>query len=170
MSEKENNQNIKNENSNLDVDMDDILDIMGSRTRREIINLLREEPMFVSEISNQLNIGQKAGILKSSYKKIMRGRPRKYYDMPNDITVNIIISQNIFDVNVSEDRLNQKQLPSGDEWSRLLDLEKKIDQGHYEAVRELEGQIRLYKNLLERAEYILERTFKERKEKEHKEY
>ena len=100
----------------------------------------------------------------------MRGRPRKYYDMPNDITVNIIISQNIFDVNVSEDRLNQKQLPSGDEWSRLLDLEKKIDQGHYEAVRELEGQIRLYKNLLERAEYILERTFKERKEKEHKEY
>ena len=30
MSEKENNQNIKNENSNLDVDMDDILDIMGS--------------------------------------------------------------------------------------------------------------------------------------------
>ncbi len=181
MSEKENNQNIKNENSNLDVDMDDILDIMGSRTRREIINLLREEPMFVSEISNQLNIGQKAviehlrameeaGILKSSYKKIMRGRPRKYYDMPNDITVNIIISQNIFDVNVSEDRLNQKQLPSGDEWSRLLDLEKKIDQGHYEAVRELEGQIRLYKNLLERSEYILERTFKERKEKEHKEY
>ena len=81
MSEKENNQNIKNENSNLDVDMDDILDIMGSRTRREIINLLREEPMFVSEISNQLNIGQKAviehlramediGILNSSYKKI----------------------------------------------------------------------------------------------------
>ncbi len=42
--------------------------------------------MFVSEISNELNIGQKAiiehlramenvGILSSSYKKIVRGRP-----------------------------------------------------------------------------------------------
>ncbi|MDD5960541.1 ArsR/SmtB family transcription factor [Methanobrevibacter wolinii] len=170
MTEKQNIKKSKNNNLNHDIDMDEILDIMGSRTRREIINLLREEPMFVSEISKELNIGQKAviqhlrameeaGLLKSSYKKIIRGRPRKYYDLPNDVTVNIIISQNVFDVNVSEDRLNQKQLPSGDEWSKLLNLEKKIDQGHYEAVEELKAQIHLYKNLLERAEYILERTY-----------
>lgn len=40
--------------------MEDILDVMGCRTRREIINLLREEPRFVSEISQELEIGQKA--------------------------------------------------------------------------------------------------------------
>ncbi|WP_295722436.1 ArsR family transcriptional regulator [uncultured Methanobrevibacter sp.] len=173
------NQNIENNNHSDDVDMEDILDIMGSRTRREIINLLREEPMFVSEITNQLNIGQKAviehlrameeaGLLTSSYKKITRGRPRKYYDMPNDITVNITITHNVFNVNVSEDRLNQKQLPSGDEWSKLLNLEKKIDQGHYEAVEELKSQIRLYNNLLERAEYILERTYNQTNKFNHK--
>lgn len=76
-------------NSLGEIDKEDILDVMGCKTRRDIINLLREESMFVSEISNELNIGQKAiiehlrameeiGILNSSYKKIVRGRPRKY--------------------------------------------------------------------------------------------
>ena len=167
-----NQQNSNNKKSDMtgNVDMEDILDIMGSRTRREIINLLREEPRFVSEISKELDIGQKAiiehlrameeiGLLQSSYKKIVRGRPRKYYDMPNDVTVNIIITKNVFEANISEEMLNQKQLPSGDEWSKLLDIEKRIDQGHYEAVEELKSQIRLYNNLKERAEYILHRTY-----------
>ena len=160
-----------NSNQFHDVDMEAILDVMGCRTRREIINLLREEPRFVSEISKELEVGQKAiiehlrameeiGILESSFRKIVRGRPRKYYDMPHDFAVNITITENSFDVNISEDILNLKQLPSGDEWSKLLELERRIDQGHWEAVEELKSQIRLYENLKSRAEYILERTQK----------
>ena len=151
------------------MDMEDILDVMGCRTRRNIIDLLREEPRFVSEISQELEIGQKAiiehlrameeiGILESSFRKIVRGRPRKYYDMPHDFNINITITENSFDVNITEDILDLKQLPSGDEWSKLLDIEKRIDQGHWEAVEELKNQIRLYENLKSRAEYILERT------------
>ena len=34
-----------------DVDMEAILDVMGCKTRRDIMDLLREEPRFVSEIS-----------------------------------------------------------------------------------------------------------------------
>lgn len=158
-----------NSNQFHDVDIEAILDVMGCRTRREIINLLREEPRFVSEISKELEIGQKAiiehlrameelGILESSFKKILRGRPRKYYDMPHDFAINITITENSFDINISEDILNLKQLPSGDEWSKLLELERRIDQGHWEAVEELKSQIRLYGNLKNRAEYILERT------------
>jgi ArsR family transcriptional regulator len=158
-----------NSNQFHDVDMEAILDVMGCRTRREIINLLREEPRFVSEISQELEVGQKAiiehlrameeiGILESSFRKIVRGRPRKYYDMPHDFAINITITENSFDVNISEDILNLKQLPSGDEWSKLLELERRIDQGHWEAVEELKSQIRLYDNLKSRAEYILERT------------
>ena len=153
--------------------MEAILDVMGCKTRRDIINLLREEPMFVSEISNALNIGQKAiiehlrameeiGILNSSFKKIVRGRPRKYYDLPNEVNVHITINRNSFKVNVSDDMLSTLQLPSGDEWSKLLDIEKRIDNGQLEAVEELKNQIRLYDNLKNRAEYILERTLKNR--------
>jgi ArsR family transcriptional regulator len=151
-----------------DVDIEDILDVMGCRTRREIINLLRKEPKFVSEISKELDIGQKAiiehlrameeiGILESSFKKIVRGRPRKYYDMPHDFHINITLTKNSLNINITEDILSLKQLPSGDEWSKLLDIEKRIDQGQWEAIEELKNQIRLYDNLKNRAEYILER-------------
>ncbi len=159
---------------NDDINMDDVFDLMGCKTRRDIINLLREEPMFVSEISNELNIGQKAiiahlrameeiGILESSYKKIIRGRPRKYYDMPHEVNINITINKNNFDIKINEDMFSTPQLPSGDEWSKLLDIEKRIDNGQLEAIEELKNQIRVYNNLKERAEYILERTLKHRK-------
>ena len=156
-----------------DIDVEDILDVMGCKTRRDIINLLREEPMFVSEISNELDIGQKAiiahlramediGILNSSYKKILRGRPRKYYDLQNEVNIHNTINRNNFDVQFTDDMLNTLQLPPGDEWSKLLDIEKRIDAGQLEAIDELKNQIRLYGNLLERAEYILERTYRSR--------
>ena len=112
-----------------DIDVEDILDVMGCKTRRDIINLLREEPMFVS----------------------------KYYDLQNEVNIHITINRNNFDVQFTDDMLNTLQLPSGDEWSKLLDIEKRIDDGQLEAIDELRNQIRLYGNLLERAEYILER-------------
>ena len=70
----------QNQNQYDDVDMEAILDVMGCKTRRDIMDLLREEPRFVSEISQELQIGQKAiiehlramedvGILTSSTKK-----------------------------------------------------------------------------------------------------
>ena len=65
-------------------------------------------------------------------------------------------------VSIPEDMLMTPQLPSGDEWSKLLEIEKKIDNGQLEAIEELKNQIRLYNNLKERAEYILERTLKNR--------
>ena len=50
----------QNQNQHDDVDMEAILDVMGCKTRRDIMDLLREEPRFVSEISQELQIGQKA--------------------------------------------------------------------------------------------------------------
>ena len=155
-----------------EIDKEDILDVMGCKTRRDIIDLLRQEPMFVSEISNELNVGQKAiiahlramedvGILNSSYKKVLRGRPRKYYDLHNEVKIQITINKNSFDVNFQDTR-DTLQLPSGDEWSKLLDIEKRLDNGQMEALEELKNQIRLYDNLKARAEYILERTLKNR--------
>ena len=42
------------------MDLEAILDVMGCKTRRDIINLLTDEPRFVSEISKELEVGQKA--------------------------------------------------------------------------------------------------------------
>ncbi len=160
------NSSLMTENSFDEMDIEAILDVMGCRTRREIITLLREEPRFVSQISKELEIGQKAiiehlrameslGILRSSFKKIERGRPRKYYDMSQDITVNIIINQTSFEVDITEEALSRKQLPSGEEWSKLLNIEKRIRMGQWEAIEELKSLIRLYETLKKRAEDLL---------------
>ncbi len=84
---------------------------------------------------------------------------RKYYDLDHEVNIHITINKNTFNVNFSE-ICKYTQLPSGDEWSKLLDIEKRIDNGQTEAISELMNQIRLYDNLKNRAEYILEQLFK----------
>ncbi|MGZ7117072.1 MAG: ArsR/SmtB family transcription factor, partial [Methanobacterium sp.] len=82
------------------MDLEAMLDVMGCKTRRDILTLLTEEPRFVSEISKELEIGQKAiiehlrameelGILNSSFQKIQRGRPRKYYGISHKMEIQI---------------------------------------------------------------------------------
>ncbi len=150
-----------------DITKEAILDVMGCRTRRDIMELLREEPRFVSQLSTELEVGQKAiiehlrameeiGILESSLKKIERGRPRKYYKMPHDIKVNIIIDKNTFEIGITERNLEHKQLPSGDEWSRLLNVEQRLRSGQLEALSELKSLIKLYATLQKRAIEVLE--------------
>ncbi len=64
-----------------DVDMEAILDVMGCKTRRDIMDLLREEPRFVSEISQELQIGQKRS---ESYHWAFKGYGRcRYFNIFN---------------------------------------------------------------------------------------
>ena len=71
-----------------------ILDILGNRNRRRIIELLRQKPCFVTEISERLVLSPKAVI---EHLQLMEReeiltfrldeRRRKYYYLANDISV-----------------------------------------------------------------------------------
>jgi len=71
-----------------------ILDILGNRNRRRIIELLRQKPCFVTEISDRLVLSPKAVI---EHLQLMEReeilsfrldeRRRKYYFIANDISV-----------------------------------------------------------------------------------
>lgn len=71
-----------------------ILDILGNRNRRRIIELLRQKPCFVTEISDRLMLSPKAVI---EHLQLMEReeilsfrldeRRRKYYFLANDISV-----------------------------------------------------------------------------------
>ncbi|MDD1720013.1 MAG: ArsR family transcriptional regulator [Methanoregulaceae archaeon] len=71
-----------------------VLDILGNRNRRRIIELLRQKPCFVTEISDRLMLSPKAVIehlqmmereeILSSH---LDERRRKYYYLANDINV-----------------------------------------------------------------------------------
>jgi ArsR family transcriptional regulator len=84
-----------------------LLDILGNRNRRRIIELLRQKPCFVTEISDTLILSPKAvidhlqmmereAILSSQIDE----RRRKYYYLANDILV---------DVSTKEVRIFQKR-------------------------------------------------------------
>jgi ArsR family transcriptional regulator len=86
-----------------------ILDMLGNETRREILHLLSEKPCYVTELSQELEIGhkaiiehlegmQRAGIIEAKFKKIEKGRPRKYFTITQDLILEIRIGQDQFDI------------------------------------------------------------------------
>lgn len=143
------------------MDLEEILDVMGCKTRRDILDFLRDEPRFVSQISRELEVGQKAiiehlramedvGLLNSSFQKIERGRPRKYYGISQNIEFQIFISQGIIRVKVP-----------GHQFQELQRLEERARMG--EAVEdEIENLIDEYEQAMEHAKELLKRL-KERK-------
>ncbi len=137
------------------MDLESILDVMGCKTRRDILNLLTQEPRFVSEISKELEIGQKAiiehlkameelGLLKSSFQKIERGRPRKYYDISQKIEIEIYIDRDTIKMDIKKD-----------DFSKLQELETRFSLGHEDVVEDLEDLIERYDRAKRYAEILL---------------
>jgi ArsR family transcriptional regulator len=82
------------------VEVSRMLDILGNRNRRRIIELLRQKPCFVTEISETLMLSPKAVIdhLQMMEREAilscqMDNRRRKYYYLENDILININLKQ-----------------------------------------------------------------------------
>lgn len=76
------------------VDVSRLLDILGNRNRRRIIELLRQKPCFVTEISDRLTLSPKAVIehLQMMEREEILSfwldeRRRKYYYLANDISI-----------------------------------------------------------------------------------
>ncbi len=87
-----------------------LLDILGNRNRRRIIELLRQKPCFVTEISDTLVLSPKAVIdhLQMMEREAilscqMDDRRRKYYYLENDILIDINLKQiRVFDNTIDE--------------------------------------------------------------------
>jgi ArsR family transcriptional regulator len=137
------------------MDLEAILDVMGCKTRRDILTLLTEEPRFVSEISKELEVGQKAiiehlkameelGLLRSSFHKIERGRPRKYYDISQKVEIQIHIDRDTIKMDIR-----------GDDLSKLQELENKFSLGHDDVIEDLENLIDRYDRAKRYAEILL---------------
>ncbi|MDP3066013.1 MAG: ArsR family transcriptional regulator [Methanobacteriaceae archaeon] len=136
------------------MDLELLLDVMGCKTRRNILDLLRDEPRFVSQISRELEIGQKAiiehlrameeaGLLSSSFQKIQRGRPRKYYDISQDVEFQIFISQGTMRIKVP-----------GHEFQELQMLEERALRGE-DVSEDLQNLVQDYDKAKKHAENLL---------------
>ncbi|NMB79782.1 MAG: MarR family transcriptional regulator [Methanomicrobiales archaeon] len=77
-----------------------LLDILGNRNRRRIIELLRQKPCFVTEISDTLMLSPKAVIdhLQMMERETilscqMDERRRKYYYLAHDILIDVSLKE-----------------------------------------------------------------------------
>lgn len=148
-----------------------LLYILGSPTRREILQMLAERASYVSEIAEELDVGQKAilehlelmeeaGILEPKFKKIEKGRPRKYFAISRNFMLEINLLSNHLDIRVQtaeiygrgaeEDAIDRELL---EEFPRVKKLISRLER--IEGSREDEGEIEEIKNeLLEEREKL----------------
>ena len=90
-------------------DPDKIFLALKSETRRKILEMLAAEPMYLTQLAYQLELGQQAifrhlqmledaGLLESNFKDAGQGAPRRYYQIKRAVRVEVQISPEMFDV------------------------------------------------------------------------
>ncbi len=90
-------------------DPDKIFLALKSGTRRKILSMLASEPMYLTQLSFNLNLGQQAifrhlqlledaGLLDSDFKDAGQGAPRRYYQIARAVRVEVQISPEMFDI------------------------------------------------------------------------
>ncbi|MHA1639102.1 MAG: helix-turn-helix domain-containing protein [Candidatus Heimdallarchaeota archaeon] len=90
-------------------DPDKIFLALKSETRRKILEMLAAEPMYLTQLSYYLNLGQQAifrhlqlleeaGLLESDFREAGQGAPRRYYQIARAVRVEVQISPEMFDV------------------------------------------------------------------------
>ncbi len=113
-----------------DMDIACLLDILGNETRREILQMLTERRCYVSQISSELNVGQKAiikhleimeeaGILEPHFEKIEKGRPRKYFNVSQNLVVEVNLFSGLFDMKIHSPSMEEEIL---EDFPRIKEL------------------------------------------------
>ncbi|AEC51264.1 hypothetical protein PNA2_0347 [Pyrococcus sp. NA2] len=111
-----------------------LLDVLGNETRRKILLLLTKRPYFVSELSQELGVGQKAvlehlrileeaGLVESRIEKIPRGRPRKYYMIKRGLRLEILLTPTLFGSEMYE----PKEIRRSPEYEQARELIKSVE-------------------------------------------
>jgi len=106
-----------------------LLDILGNRNRRRIIELLRQKPCFVTEISDTLMLSPKAVIdhLQMMERETILAcqideRRRKYYYLANDILIDVSLKEIriISAVKAEDDEKNERLKKSVSMLGRMI--------------------------------------------------
>jgi ArsR family transcriptional regulator len=116
--------------------LDDIFLALKSETRRKILQMLAAEPMFLTQIAEQLDIQQQAiyrhleqlmktGLLQFDYSDEGQGAPRKYYRIARAIRMDVQISPELFDVELFD--IPKIEIPTPKEFPELAKIVEKCD-------------------------------------------
>jgi len=118
-----------------------LLDILGNENRRNILTLLSYRPCYVTEISEELGVAPKAII---DHLKILESaglvvsyhdeQGRKYYEIANNVRIEVSISPLMFEVNVS-------RIEAGAEEQKVLKERYAVDSEAAMALRQMSDEL-----------------------------
>jgi ArsR family transcriptional regulator len=119
-----------------------LLDILGNENRRNILTLLSYRPCYVTEISQELDVAPKAiidhlkileaaGLVESFHDE----QGRKYYEIANNVRIEVSISPLMFDVNVSRIEIGPE------EQKTIRERYVTVDAGAAEALRRMADEL-----------------------------
>jgi predicted transcriptional regulator len=114
------------------LDSDLILDILGNNTRRKILAILSEEPMYFNQLAEEVGIGQQAvirhlqaledsSLIETYAEKSEFGAPdRKYYRLNNSFTLTVSLSEDDFTIK-KQDLTESVQNKQSKKYNHMLD-------------------------------------------------
>lgn len=143
----------------MEAEMGKLLDILGNKTRRKILILLTKRPYFVSELSQELGVGQKAvlehlrvlksaGLIEERTEKIPRGRPRKYYTIRRGFRLEVMLTPYIFGTEIYEP-MEVRKTSVYSEAQRLIKSTEPTEEKVRELVEFLKGVEKRLSEMLE---------------------
>ncbi|NHJ47209.1 MAG: ArsR family transcriptional regulator [Asgard group archaeon] len=144
---------------------DDIFLALKSETRRKILAMLAAEPMYLTQLAEQLDIHQqaifrhleqlmKAGLLDSDYSDEGQGAPRKYYRIARAIRVEVQISPEMFDVELFD--VLKIEIPTPEEYPELAKIVDKCSTLSKEPISR--DTLMIYSNLLKELGFELQKV------------
>jgi ArsR family transcriptional regulator len=113
------------------MDPDTILDILGNDTRRKILAVLSEEPMYFNQLAKEIEIGQQAvlrhlqaleesGLIEAYAEKSELGAPdRKYYRLNDSFILTVSLSED--DFTVTKQKIVESRQKESKKYYEVLD-------------------------------------------------
>jgi ArsR family transcriptional regulator len=114
------------------LDTDFILNILGNDTRRKILTVLSEEPMYFNQLAREISVGQQAvlrhlqaleegGLIETYAEKSDFGAPdRKYYRLNDSFILTISLSED--DFTVTKQKIVESRNKKSKKYYKALDL------------------------------------------------
>jgi ArsR family transcriptional regulator len=114
------------------LDTDLILDILGNDTRRKILAVVSDEPMYFNQLAKEVHIGQQAvirhlqaledsGLIETYAEKSEFGAPdRKYYRLNNSFILTVSLSEDDFTIK-KQDLTESVQNKQSKKYNKMLD-------------------------------------------------
>jgi ArsR family transcriptional regulator len=115
---------------------EELFNMLGNETRRMILELLAEKPRYTTELSDMLDIGQKAinehlkimrdlGIIELYVEKQLRGSPRKYFKILDSFKMEFTVSPNFFDIDIADRKVDQEAIL--ERFPEFVEYQKRVE-------------------------------------------